>query len=330
MNTDRHKNTTASTRAHAAADALGIERDWAKVFGITITNCCICGKPLRDAVSVNRGMGPDCSQEHYDIAHEITDDMLAKAMGVLYGSGLDYRVKHEARGLHDKPRELCNLLVWWSSANLNNKDVVLECAHVIQELGFESMASRLKERNTEVVITRDDEEGFYVLRHRATLNVRRNMQRMKGVKPLAREGRFKYGWKFPKNLKSLVWKVLGEDFGNQWATVPGKHPGDLSQVVKIDPASAWDVRKAWDQMFPRPTLTAKAVPNKAASIVRIQNGAIEIHTPNRNFAFVDALKLMVPYKQRDWCRKECCWKVKDLSLETRIRDLVSRHFNGMV
>jgi hypothetical protein len=331
----RHTNSTCSHKAHRAADKLGLERDWRKVFGLTVTKCSMCGKPLRDTVSVNRGMGPDCSAQHYDIEHTITNEMVATALGIMQASGLDPRVKHEAVQLRDKPRELCNLLVWWSSANLSDADTVLDCANVVQELGFESMAERLKERNTDAIITRDEDDGFFIVRMKATSNVLRNLRRLarkngSNVTSVPREGRFKYGFRFPATLKGLVWTILGEDFGNQWATTPGKKSSDPSQVVKVPRKSAYEVRKAWQVAFPRPSLKATPKAQAADPIVRVKGGVIEIHSPKRNFAFVDALKAMVPYRDRDWNRKEVCWKVKGLSYEPRIRALVAKHFNGMV
>ena len=147
---------------------------------------------------------------------------------------------------------------------------------------------------------------------------------------MPREGRFKYGWRFPATRKGLVWTILGEDFGNQWATVPGKTATDASQVVKV-PAATWrDVRAAFEQTYPRPTLRKRTTAAPAATIVRVKADCLEVHTPSRNFNFVDELKaLSRTTADRKWSPQDRCWKVA-LKFEGQVRALVAKHFNGMV
>lgn len=322
------------TDAHATADALGLLREWAKVFTLAATSCACCGKDLRDAVSVTQGIGPECSRQHYATSFDITEDMVMTALGRLAASKLDSRVKVAVRDLKTRPRDLCNVLVWWSSVNLNNADVVLECAEVVTLLGFVSLGDRLRERNTNVVVGKDGES--YTLRCKAKANVIRNMSRVKEATTLGREGRFKYGWKVPANRKDLMWVILGEDFGGEWATVPAKDGGP-SRVVKIDAKNAWDVRRAFDLAYnpPKPVVVTVAAPapvpapvTAPLNIVVVVSSGLEVYTPNRNWQFVADLKIL-PYQERRWNPDKGCWHVA-AKHEPRVRELVALHFNGAV
>jgi len=102
--------------------------------------------PLRDAVSVTRGIGPVCSAHHYEINFDITADMVEDALGILFASKLETPVKLAAKTLKEKPRDLCNVLIWWSSAHLDNVEVVLDCAAIVTALGFESLGDKMREQ----------------------------------------------------------------------------------------------------------------------------------------------------------------------------------------
>jgi hypothetical protein len=318
------KATTCSSAAHRAADAVGIIRVWGAVYTMTATHCTCCGSPLRDSVSVTRGIGPECSRQHYEIDFPITKDMVEEALGLLHASGLDKLVKVAAKQLKQKPRDLCNVLVWWSAAHLDEADVVLDCAAIVTALGFETLGDRVRERTTDVIVTStDDDSGDFVLRCRARSNVIRNMRRVKEATPVAKDGRFKYGWRFPASRKSLVWTILGEDFGGQWATVPGDK-GKASKVVKIDEKSWYEVREALRAAY------APAQPKSAPTPLVVRPGKpgwLEVHTPHRDFGFISEFKAAVSYKHRTWDRDNVCWTV-EARFEAKTRELVAKHFNG--
>ena len=318
--------TTGSHTAHAVANAQGIIKNWRDVYQMTATDCACCGQSLRDAVSVTRGIGPVCSKQHYDLDIEITDEMVMKAKGLLFASSLSDTLKDAVRKLADQPREMLNVLVWWTAAHLDDLDAVLSCAEIATALGFESLGNRLRERNTNVIITTDtDHEGHFILRCRSRKVVRDNMARVvaKGdAESLPREGRFKYGWRVKDSRKDLVWTILGEVFGGEWATVPA---GETASKVLRIPEQNWrQVRSAFRRAYPRPTMQQAAPP---ANIVRIVDGTIEVHTPSRNWGFIDTLKSTVPWKQRRWNRNKMCWTV-EIQHESLVRRLVAQHFNG--
>ena len=321
----------SNAEAHATADALGILREWSKVLTLTATACACCGKDLRDAVSVTSGIGPECSRQHYNLPFDITDDMVMEAMGAVAASKLDSRIKVAIRGLQTKPRDLCNVLVWWSSVNLNNVDVVLQCAEIVSLLGFATLGDRLRERNTNLIVIKDGEH--FIVRCLSRPRTISYMKRVKEAVIVPREGRFKYGWRFPATRKELVWAILGEDFGGQWATVPRKDGGP-SHVIRVDTMTAWDVRRAFEAAYnPKPVAAPVVVftPPPAVApvgIVRVVPGGIEIHTPSRNWGFVSELKLL-PNKDRRWDGDGCFWRVAPQH-EAKVRALVVLHFNGAV
>lgn len=284
---------------------------------ITCTNCAICGRSLTDSVSVNRGIGPICSRKYYDVEHNITDDMVAEALGCLHASKIDSRVKMYAKRLKRQPRNLCNLLVKWASANFDEQDVVIECAEVIDSLGFDLLAQVLRERNTKVHIAEDTDRGVdsdggttrFTLHTPSRYYFRRNMSKVPDVQVIDRKGRLTCGWSFPKEQKDLVWTILGDAFGGRWATVPGK-------VVRIPAMSYNDVLAALDLAHGQ---------TQADRIVRVVSPTrIEVHTPRRNFGFVGDLK-QLPRSERRWNPDKVCWEVKRCH-EAAVRALVNTHF----
>jgi len=306
--------------AYAAATAAGIIQEWGNVYNLTATHCTCCGIELRDALSVTRGIGPVCSSNHYDIDFPITEAMIEDALGTLHASGLEAPVKKAAKQLKLKPRDLCNVLIWWSSAHLDETETVLDCAAVVSALGFHSLGDRLRERNTEIVVTRDGNDNF-IVRCRSNLDTRRDMARVKEAVPVPREGRFKYGWTVPNNRQALVWTILGDGFGGQWATIPGT--GDTSKVEKIEPTTWRDIRDAFRAAYPEP----KVETPKPLVVRPGEPGWLEIHTPHRNFSFIAEFKQEVDYRDRTWNRDKVCWTVRE-TYEGAVRSMVSRHFNG--
>ena len=207
------------------------------------------------------------------------------------------------------------------------------CASIVTALGFVGLGDRLRERNTDVIISRDPTDAnFYIVRCRSKAHVRRNMRNVKEATTVAREGRFTYGWRFPLIRKSLVWAILGEDFGGQWVTVPGMIAGNPSRVVKMDTATWYNVRDEFRAAYDPKPVASKAAPK--ATILRVRNNGqmdvIDLYTPRRNFKFVAELKALVPGRNRTWNRENGCWTVFSMSLQPRLVTLVAAHFNGAV
>lgn len=93
---------------------------------ILATHCAICARPLRDAVSVEIGIGPDC-REKYGYAEGVTDENRAQA------NQLIYRVC-DAKG---------------------DKISVFDAAAELASLGFAKLAFKLQEGLTSLIMTRE-------------------------------------------------------------------------------------------------------------------------------------------------------------------------------
>jgi hypothetical protein len=81
------------------------------------TNCCCCGRPLVDSVSVELGIGPECR------AGETND-------------------------ITEQQRTLCNKLTHHAAiaAQSGKIDLVRECAQAIRDLGLISLADKVEHR----------------------------------------------------------------------------------------------------------------------------------------------------------------------------------------
>jgi len=331
-NVKTYKNKNGgSVAAHAAADALGIKRAWGQIHTLTATHCVACGARLRDAVSVTRGMGPICSRKHYDLPVEITPTMMQNALGILHASNLASDVKLAAKRLKGKPRDLLNILVWWSATHLDKADTVIAVAEIATALGFGSLGNRLRERNTDVVVSRTN-TGSYIVRCRSKMSMRRRMARLmradSRVQAVPKKGRFKFGWDVPAKRMGIVWTILGLDFGGGFATVPQDlHLGGTT--VKAITTTTWrDLRDVFTKAFPP---TVKRVPpatkKPGSEIVQVVPGnppTLRVYTPGYNQGFVADLKEL-PVRHRKWDPHQGCWWVS-AQHEGTVRALVSKHF----
>lgn len=94
------------------------------------TNCCVCGRPLVDAISVQLGIGPDCRNN--------------------YAGGIDAATQ-----------KLCNQLTYQAAMAVQVGDLnkVRSIADEVQKLGLDVLADRIRkrfknvERNCKITIT---------------------------------------------------------------------------------------------------------------------------------------------------------------------------------
>ena len=114
------------------------------------THCAACGRALRDAVSVERGVGPDCA-EKYGYGEAQGPANWSRAAGLLAAAGHALPV-----GWETDAQAACNALV--HAAALAGKESPLALAAAIAELGFArlgaKLAARLKE-DAAITVTRE-------------------------------------------------------------------------------------------------------------------------------------------------------------------------------
>jgi hypothetical protein len=125
------------------------------------THCCMCSRPLVDAESVERGMGPTCAEKHGvgDASELPSWGDAAKAVELALGADARALVPgFWAAALEGDARRGCNALVARIAVR---PDAVAAAGLVVavQELGFVLLARRLTERLLEGATVRVDVDG---------------------------------------------------------------------------------------------------------------------------------------------------------------------------
>ncbi len=118
------------------------------------TNCCCCGRPLGDSVSIERGIGPECARKHgYQDAQRFPDWKAYDASG-------SAELGYAARGC--TPRDLVNALIRKVAIDPAGKTVANDIV-AIDALGFSNLAARLADRvqnaSTIEIATESDRYG---------------------------------------------------------------------------------------------------------------------------------------------------------------------------
>lgn len=316
------------------AEALAQLQGWYPTLAMTATRCVCCGKRLADAVSVTRGIGPDCAKTHYKMPFDPSENQLADALGRLVASPLPTEVKRVARDIARKPREFANLLIWWAAVHLNDIDTVLACAEVLTMIGFTTLGARLRERNTNVSILKTN--GKYVL---GCLSQKVVLDLMKQVRDITHStekggGRYKHTFAFTPERYDLVMRILGCSFGNEWASVTADDGATV--LIKIDPANQWSVLREIRALYNPPAVRTSNTSNPVVntphitgtSVVRLGPNSVQVHTPTYSATFVAELKSL-PTADRKWDADGRFWRVAPIHVEA-VRRMVAAHFNGAV
>jgi len=98
----------------------------APATALLATQCCVCGRPLLDAKSVELGIGPICRKKHgYNIAD-----------------------------ISDEARTAANGLVHRIAANGSTLESLADIAALL-ELGFDKLAGKIEARMTSITIKAD-------------------------------------------------------------------------------------------------------------------------------------------------------------------------------
>lgn len=104
--------------------------DNARAVKLVATNCAICARPLRDSVSVEAGIGPECRRK--------------------YG----YNLK-----VAEKVRAEANRLVHEVAIRQSGPEVLAAAAR-LRTLGFDKLAEAISRPRADIVITQDAEGVF--------------------------------------------------------------------------------------------------------------------------------------------------------------------------
>ena len=254
------------------------------------------------------------------------------ALGFLAASGLPDHIIDGFLKLvdndHVNARKGCNLLVYWVSANYDNKMEVFKCTPIIRALGYENLADKLEADRTVVTVrVHDDRVEAYVPEKYIT---DRNLIAIPGALRMTetngtpkKQGR-KIGYSFPLSELAHLETVLGVHHGGALAcgtkgiyTIPFKRWADVMVFRQPQQAPIETSPLGSDPIEP-------ALQSGIVHITVLPSGRLEIHSPY-NAAFKDALKAGIPYQQRVWTGT--CWVVSP-NYRDLIKNLAQLHYGA--
>lgn len=152
---------------------------------LVATHCCVCARPLVDAVSVEVGMGPDCRKKYYKAPSP----------------------EVEAR------RPIANKIV--HALAVGEGDVVAQLME-LRMLGFDALVTRLAERLAKVSIEEGGAELEVVFPY--------NPEAIDAIKRFPRRRASKesgvWTWSIPASDRPLLWAFLKRFFHGQLAEGP--------------------------------------------------------------------------------------------------------------
>jgi hypothetical protein len=128
------------------------------------TNCAICSRPLCDAVSVERGTGPECAKKHGLFESQARPDWSAAEAALSSGSLFDQLLEKNRVGFGDDVRSTVNVLVHAIACG-QGSPLVVRCAEAIWHLGFRNLVLAIATHRTSAIraiVVRKGDFGFDV------------------------------------------------------------------------------------------------------------------------------------------------------------------------
>lgn len=128
---------------------------------LVASHCCLCGRALVDAVSVEAGIGPECRRRsgYAEAQGPIDTGDVVAALGVLADDARLPNLPESAiqAWLDGDARKVANVLVHRIACDPGTEQA-LKYANAIDGLGFYKLAARLSDRMAKVRITEEDGE----------------------------------------------------------------------------------------------------------------------------------------------------------------------------
>lgn len=126
-----------------------------------LDQCCVCGRTLSDAVSIEAGIGPHCSKAYYKNVPAASDATMVHVFNMID----DIRDQNLARALNEAmstgeaSRKVANVLIRALAWKQDSSDGP-ELAQLLWQMGYIKLAERyMKKHFLKIFITRGD-EGF--------------------------------------------------------------------------------------------------------------------------------------------------------------------------
>ncbi len=115
---------------------------------LVATHCCICNRPLTDALSVELGIGPVCREKHGFDLRDSDPNFFSAAVEIENMRAIvpvkTFEKLDKALTAEDA-RTACNILIHWLAA-MPEGDHVKPVVNAIMDLGFKSLAHVLRTR----------------------------------------------------------------------------------------------------------------------------------------------------------------------------------------
>lgn len=118
------------------------------------SHCCACGRTLKDATSVEFGLGPTCRKKYqYEDAYPIDEGMKLQLAVFLTDSAIPVALatKIGEACLDDNSRRAANLLV--HVASTESALAAIQSAQALRLLGYEALASKVQLRLAKIQIS---------------------------------------------------------------------------------------------------------------------------------------------------------------------------------
>lgn len=184
-----------------------MSHEFAPVTRLVATRCCLCGRELADAVSLERGVGPVCAQRYGADEPQVAPNW-SRAGAQLWAGGIPVETLDALITACDA-RRLANAALYRVSAAPDAPEAAC-LVEGIRALGFVTLAERLTERLAEEgTVTVRAEGAVYCVA--APFNPAFN-EALREAAPSRRWDREARVWRVPAADRAGLWRAIRTAF----------------------------------------------------------------------------------------------------------------------
>ena len=147
----------------ASLKGLSITQFFGIRQGMTLTNCCVCQRPLEDAQSVTDGIGPICSSRYGYHTHVPSPSAVQASLGhlALLPIAADLQVMNYLLANKGDERKFANILVAYCShlTSIGKDSEVFNYTGALAALGLDKLAEQLRISRCQVRIVPNTDDG---------------------------------------------------------------------------------------------------------------------------------------------------------------------------
>ena len=184
------------------------------VWDLSLCACALCGQPLKDATSVQAGVGPWCRKKYkYEDAIELSADIIAKCEH-LVEFGADF-----VQAIQDNDsRQAANILCRWIALWVNKArchDKTVRAIQTLQVMGYDLLAQRTTKRLCKKWSIEPDGD-YYAISYPFNPTWSDTLRGFRG----SYFNKDKRCWMVPKNHRKALWAALGKAHKNTFIKGP--------------------------------------------------------------------------------------------------------------